>query len=218
MRYVVHRAFLGSDSLRPLLVSSTDVRSPKVAQLQQQSSNPLTEVAWWIEGAGEQYRIVSRAYVLPSPKHPLYAQFPFDRLTPSSAASSQTAAGESSELHKDSDDENTTLAQWWEKERIATFNDRMGGALRASWCRPTPGSDLPGGYDSAKEWLERLPRSSDVQPGSKEEADVRYALENFALLVLEPVRVERVELHVVSRPSLLSRRHSSMRARSESRI
>lgn len=84
----------------------------------------------------------------------------------------------------------------WERVRIDTFNNKMGGALRASFCRPTPGSELPGGYESGKDWPETLPRSTDVPNGSDEEKNLIEALNNFALIVLEPVKVDRIELSV----------------------
>jgi len=72
----------------------------------------------------------------------------------------------------------------------------MGPALRASFCRPVPGSPLSG-YDAGKDWPDKLATSSKVEEGSKEKEQVEIALLNFALVMFEPVRVERVELEVV---------------------
>jgi hypothetical protein len=90
----------------------------------------------------------------------------------------------------------------WERERIDTFDNKMGDVLRASFCRPKPGSPLPGGYDSAKEWPERLPRSSDdaakaKAKGTGTEEEVTEALNNFALVVFLPFKVERIQLGIV---------------------
>lgn len=177
VRHIVHRSFLSEDTSRPLLVTTTDVRTPKVSQLY--SSGQVGEIAWWMEDSGEQYRITARTYVLPKPGHPLREHFPFERL--------RDASNESTEDNR----------QWWEKTRINVFDNQLGGALRASFCRPTPGSPLSGGYESAKEWPEKLPRTDELEDGSKEAAQVIEALNNFSLCVFEPFKVERIELYTV---------------------
>lgn len=161
-------------TLRPLLIASTDIRTPKVAQLT--SSGSVSEIAWWIEDAGEQYRITAKTYILPTKDHALHAAFPADLLGP--------------------DTEDDKVA-WWERERVDTFNNKMGGVLRASFVRPTPGSPLPGGYEAGKEWPETLPRSTEAAPGSKEAELVAEALNNFSLVVFQPSKVELVQLSIV---------------------
>ena len=189
MRHLIHRSLLSTTtSSRPLLVATTDVRTPKVSQLY--SSGCVAEIAWWIEEAGEQYRITAKTYVLPVAGHDLHGRFPFEML-----------ALERSEGEEEGGGDNVTM---WERERIDTFDNKMGDVLRASFCRPKPGSPLPGGYDSANEWPERLPRSSEAAKGTEEAKQVTEALNNFALVVFQPTKVERIELGIVRFYSFLS--------------
>ncbi|KAF8333169.1 uncharacterized protein EI90DRAFT_2917471, partial [Cantharellus anzutake] len=176
VRSIIHRSVLHLEAPVPLLVSTTDIRTPKVGQILASDGN-IAEIAWWIEGASEQYRITARTHILPSKNNPLYANFPFTRLSP----------------HLDLE----YAQQWWEEQRIDHFNNKMGGVLRASFCRATPGADLPSGYDTAKKWPQELPKYGLTEHGTKEEGQVREALGNFSLLVLEPFAVDRVELGIV---------------------
>jgi len=186
VRHLVHRSLLSTTRARPLLVSTADVRTPKVSQLYPSGSRSgcVAELAWWIEESGEQYRIAADTYVLPKPGHDLHGRFPFKNL---GDYSEEVVTSMSMEERM----------QWWERERVSTFDDKMGDVLRASFVRPKPGSALPGGYKSAKEWPERLCRSADVVEGSKEAEQVTEALNNFALLVFRPYQVERIELGIV---------------------
>jgi len=185
VRHLVHRSLLSTTSARPLLVSTTDVRTPKVSQLYSSGSGSgcVAELAWWIEEAGEQYRIAADTYVMPKPGHDLHGRFPFKKLGDYSEEEVVVLMEEE-------------RMQWWERERMSTFDDKMGDVLRASFVRPEPGSVLVGGYNSAKEWPERLCRSADVVEGSKEAEQVTEALNNFALLVFRPYKVERIELGI----------------------
>jgi len=179
VRHIVHRSFISPNGNVPLLISTTDIRSPKVSQIiphRGQSHN--AEIVWWIQEPNEQYRITGRVYILPISGHPLHSQFPAQRLAPEER-------------------ENGDAAAWWEIQRIDTFDNKMGGALRASFCRPTPGSELPGGYESGREWPDTLPQSTEAERGSVDEKNVWTALNNFALMVLEPVSVDRIELSAV---------------------
>jgi len=186
VRHLIHRSLLSTTCARPLLVSTTDVRTPKVSQLYSSISGSrsgcVAELAWWIEEAGEQYRIAADTYVMPKPGHDLHGRLPFEKL------------GDYSEEVVSMEER----MQWWERERVNTFDDKMGDILRASFVRPEPGSVLVGGYKSAMEWPERLSRSADVVEGSKEAEQVTEALSNFALLVFRPYKVERIELGIVS--------------------
>ncbi|KAH6911143.1 pyridoxamine 5'-phosphate oxidase-domain-containing protein [Coprinopsis sp. MPI-PUGE-AT-0042] len=75
VRSMVFRSFLDPQSHPnlPLLVSSTDVRTPKVIHI---TSSPEVELAWWIEGTQQQFRLSGRTSIIPSPsqKH-LYSHF-----------------------------------------------------------------------------------------------------------------------------------------------
>lgn len=77
----------------------------------------------------------------------------------------------------------------WEAERRKRFDD-VSGHMRASWVRPVPGSVLPS-PDAAKEWPETLPKLSE---GGEE---TKAAFRNFALVLIDPVEVDYVELGVV---------------------
>jgi len=87
----------------------------------------------------------------------------------------------------------------WEKKRVETF-EGMSGHMRASWVRPVPGTPLPGGYAAAKAWPESLPKLAEVEQGKGGEETkklVKDALKNFALVVINPLEVDYVELGVV---------------------
>ncbi|KAF8079143.1 hypothetical protein FPV67DRAFT_98942 [Lyophyllum atratum] len=161
----------------PLLVTSTDIRTPKTAQI---ISNPHVQVAWWIEGTQEQFRISGLASVIPTPKHSLYKHF---------VHSVKHAAPGSSiaELAKENFD--------WEDKRMTMFKG-MSAHMKASWCRPTPGTRLEGGAEEAKKWPERV-----EEPGENADEETRKnwetALGNFALLIVDPTEVDYVELGVV---------------------
>ena len=83
----------------------------------------------------------------------------------------------------------------WEKKRVEVFKD-MSGHMKASWCRPTPGTKLEGGQEEAKKWPEKVeepgPDSSD-----EDRKNWEVALENFALMIIEPTYVDFVDLGVV---------------------
>jgi len=68
--------------------------------------------------------------------------------------------------------------------------------MRASWCRPTPGSPLKGGYEEGEKW----PKSVPTTTGAKNEEEkklVKEALGNFALVLVEPTFVDWVQMGVV---------------------
>jgi len=153
----------------PLLITTTDIRTPKITQI---LSNQKIETVFWIEGAQEQFRITGLASILPSPSHPHYAQFD-PALGPALTA-----------LKKEGIE--------WESRRTEVF-DSLSGHMKASWCHPIPGSKLEGGYEEANNWPEELPKLGEW----KTEADKRnleFALGNFALLVIDPIAVDFVEL------------------------
>ncbi|WFC96203.1 tRNA-dihydrouridine(20) synthase [NAD(P)(+)] [Malassezia brasiliensis] len=63
VRHVVHRGFLRDSTT---LVTTTDVRAPKVEEIRAQSA---VELAWWIAPAKVQFRISGTASVLPHAAH-----------------------------------------------------------------------------------------------------------------------------------------------------
>ncbi|KAG6874623.1 hypothetical protein C0992_007241 [Termitomyces sp. T32_za158] len=161
----------------PLFLTTTDIRTPKTAQI---ISNPHVQVAWWIEGTQEQFRISGTASAIPAPTNGLYKQFLHNvkHAVPNSAVATLK-------------DENFD----WEAKRKESFKN-MSAHMKASWCRPTPGSPLEGGEEEAKKWPVRLEEPT-------EDADEEFkrnwetAMENFALLVVDPTDVDYVELGVI---------------------
>ncbi|SNX83781.1 related to tRNA dihydrouridine synthase [Melanopsichium pennsylvanicum] len=211
VRYVVHRGFVNEKrdgeaeggiapqnpafGSSPCLMTTTDVRTPKVQQLTAQSSlrahgedgsrGGECEIAWWIESTQLQFRISGTVHVLPTPGHPLRSLFPFERLSPPRNADSMDS--------EESFD--------WDGERTRIFN-KLNAGLLASFCRPTPGTTHPNAErlnsakpkdDTSSPWPLELP-----QPGKEDNEQQKKQLEesekNFALVVVEPYKVDLVNL------------------------
>lgn len=212
VRYVVHRGFVNekrdgeapggitpfnsSFASSPCLMTTTDVRTPKVQQLTAQSSlraqgedgsrGGECEIAWWIESTQMQFRISGTVHVLPTSGHPLRSLFPFERLSPPRNAD----AMEDGETKFD-----------WDGERKRIF-EKLNAGLLASFCRLTPGTAHPNADrleqakpkdDTSSPWPLELP-----QPGKEENDQQKKQLEesekNFALVVVEPYKVDLVNL------------------------
>ncbi|KAH9885393.1 hypothetical protein C8Q73DRAFT_749191 [Cubamyces lactineus] len=173
-RSQVHRAFMNPEGRPdlPLLVTSTDVRTPKVTQLR---DNQRVELAWWMEGSQDQFRLSGFAHIHPSPAAPGDASQP--TLIPAEAAALRALA---------------TTAFDWEAKRLEVFN-KMSPGMRASWCVPrAPGSKLDS-YEEQKKW----PREVPLEPQNEEdEKNLEMAKSNFALMLIEPVAVDWVELGI----------------------
>ncbi|KAL4259358.1 FMN-binding split barrel [Pleurotus pulmonarius] len=208
VRSHIFRSFITPKSLPslPVLLSSTDARTPKVAQI---LANPLVEVAWWIEGTQEQFRIFGKASLVPSPDFKPEADGDvvqtagesfYDKCMKSGVLSTTDAVqGDHVKigLNFAYDSLSKEPGFDWEAKRVEVFKT-MSAHMKASWCRPTPGTKLPGGYDDAKKWPERVeePKSSDPDY-EKKFKDWTTALRNFALVLIEPLEVDYVELGVV---------------------
>ncbi|KAH7922672.1 hypothetical protein BV22DRAFT_1121322 [Leucogyrophana mollusca] len=163
VRSCIHRELLTSakSPALPLLLTTTDIRTPKVAQL---GANDRAEGVFWTESTQEQFRVTGRAALVPSPTE------------------ERGPKVEATVMGADYD---------WEAKRRAVF-DSLSGHMRASWCRPTPGTPLAS-YDDAKEWPETVPRLSEAESES-DKRNVQTALGNFALVIIEPTEVDYVEL------------------------
>ncbi|KAL5519422.1 hypothetical protein ACEPAH_1105 [Sanghuangporus vaninii] len=185
VRTVVHRAFLTPRSpAHPILLTTTDVRTAKATQL---AENTRVELAWWLPKAQAQIRILGNAYVRPSPDFHLIGADSIsgeDKRTIENAVAKLQSAFPAKELGGEGFD--------WEKERIKRF-DATGAHMRASWVRPVPGSRLSDSGD-AKEFPETLPKSDEA--GDKKEL-VATALKNFALVIIDPLEVDYVEVGVM---------------------
>jgi pyridoxamine 5'-phosphate oxidase len=157
------------------------VRAPKVHQLcsHPDTQGPTTEAAWWIAPASVQFRISARTHVLPASSNKLHSNFPLQLLS--------SAGG------GDSGPDSPETADDWEKFRIKTFN-ALPPFLRASFARPIPGSSLQN-PDDANVWPSALPKIGK-EDSEEDKSHIKDALENFALLVLEPLEVEYLELGV----------------------
>ena len=83
----------------------------------------------------------------------------------------------------------------WETTRVRVF-DSLSDHMRASWCRPTPGSLLKGGYEEAKKWPKSVPATTGAT-NEEEKKLVEEALGNFALVLIEPTFVDWVEMGVL---------------------
>ncbi|KAI0652697.1 hypothetical protein C8Q79DRAFT_1108272 [Trametes meyenii] len=171
VRSQVHRAFLtpkGRPDL-PLLVTSTDVRTPKVTQLH---ASQRVELAWWMEGSQDQFRISGFAYIFPSP-------LATARPTPVPPEAFALKVLESQGFD-------------WDAKRLEVFNS-MSPGMRASWTVPyPPGSPLEN-PDEQKDW----PREVPTEPQSDEDRkNLEVAQRNFALMLFEPVEIDWVQLGV----------------------
>ncbi|KAF9487638.1 hypothetical protein BDN71DRAFT_1458347 [Pleurotus eryngii] len=237
VRSHIFRSFLTPKSLPslPVLLSSTDARSPKVAQI---LANPLVEVAWWIEGAQEQFRIFGKASLVPSPDFTPNADddvvqsdgesFYAKCMKSGVLSTADTIQGDRMKigLNLAYDSLSKEPGFDWEAKRVELFKT-MSAHMKASWCRPTPGTKLPGGYDDAKKWPERVeePEFGDpevphgqsiverltltnnhLSPPHHHPLYIDYeqkskdwitALRNFSLVVIEPLDIDHVELGVV---------------------
>ncbi|KAJ7579752.1 hypothetical protein C8J56DRAFT_963534 [Mycena floridula] len=181
VRSCVFRSFItpvSAPSL-PLVLTTTDSRTPKTSQI---IAHPAVELAWWIEGTEEQYRISGNATLIPEPKNSLHQNFL--HLTRAVSPGSGMEA-----LKKDGID--------WEAKRLEVFRS-MSPYMKASWCRPVPGSPLVGGQDEAKKWPVRVdePGDGDSEADRENRKNWDFAFGNFSLLVIDPHEVDYVELAV----------------------
>ncbi|KAG5653912.1 hypothetical protein H0H81_009504 [Sphagnurus paluster] len=161
----------------PLLLTTTDIRTPKTTQI---ISNPHVQIAWWIEGTQEQFRVSGVASAIPAPTNMLYKHFVHNvkHAKQTSAVAALTREGFD-----------------WEAKRMAMFRG-MSGHMKASWCRPVPGSRLEGGEEEAKKWPVRLEEPGEHST-DEDRKNWEKALGNFALVIVDPTDVDYVELGVV---------------------
>ncbi|KAI0640261.1 hypothetical protein C8Q77DRAFT_1069981 [Trametes polyzona] len=174
VRSQVHRAFLNPEGRPdlPLLVTSTDARSPKVSQIR---ANQRVELAWWMEGSQDQFRISGFAHVFPSPSAPGDASRPTP--IPAEAIALKT-------LEQQGFD--------WDKKRIEVFN-KMNPGMRASWCAPQPPGSAIASYEEQKAWPREVPQEPESEEDKK---NAETAQTNFALMLFEPVEVDWVALGI----------------------
>ncbi|KAF8516295.1 pyridoxamine 5'-phosphate oxidase-domain-containing protein [Hysterangium stoloniferum] len=148
-RSVIHRGIIAPSPSRPLLTTTTDVRSPKAHQL---TTNHTVEATFWFPKTNLQFRITASTYLLPGPGHHWHALFPGRELTDGAAFD-------------------------WDEQRLTAF-DGLSKYLRASFVRPVPGSPMKS-YDEAKEWPQTAPKRDEATGDEKhvvEEALGNFAL------------------------------------------
>ncbi|KAG1840270.1 hypothetical protein DFJ58DRAFT_845402 [Suillus subalutaceus] len=80
----------------------------------------------------------------------------------------------------------------WEDERRKQF-DSVGAHMRASWCRPVPGS-LMDSYSDAEKWPVKVAKPGEEGYDAKNYEEARG---NFSLVLIDPVEVDYVELGVM---------------------
>ncbi|GAA5948803.1 hypothetical protein JCM21900_005305 [Sporobolomyces salmonicolor] len=200
-RYVVHRGFAnerrnagdgsrnlvhdddGNELISDKLVVTTDGRSPKAAQL---AASPAVELAWWLSATQHQFRIAGKAYLLPSPSFS------------SSSSSSTSSSSPSSSAVPFPPFPGDKLAPYpgfsWEDERIRQFR-KLSAELRASFCRPVPGTKLSEWGGKLEELPQELPEGLDEATGDDEQKkQIEQALEHFVLIVIDPEEVDLVDL------------------------
>ncbi|KAI0042589.1 hypothetical protein FA95DRAFT_1564199 [Auriscalpium vulgare] len=171
VRSQIHRGFLTPPGLPhlPLLLTSTDSRTPKTKQL---AHTDFVELAWWIDGSADQFRVLGRARLVSS------AGISPARTPPECAGlAALDAAGFD-----------------WEGARRGQFDD-VSEHMRASWCRPPPGDVLPGGYEEMDSWPTTVKKPSDART-EEEKALAAEALGNYALVVIEPLEVDWVQMAI----------------------
>ena len=171
VRSHIHRAFLvpPSNPASPLLITSTDVRSPKIQQI---AHADTVELVWWIDATSDQFRISGPARIFAAPGYVSPISEPL-------RAAPDCAGIEASDID-------------WEAKRRELF-DAVSQQMRATWCRPPPGSPLQGGYKGMNDWPVEVPKPSEAKTeGEKELAEL--ALNNYALIVIEPMYIDWVQM------------------------
>jgi pyridoxamine 5'-phosphate oxidase len=165
VRTILHRGFFTPNGPgQPIFATTTDIRSHKSSEI---LDNPNAEAVWYLRGSEEQFRFSVKAYIVPHPQHPLYASYKeqFRHLVPPNFD--------------------------WETERRDRFNDKSP-AMRASWVRPRPGSAM-NDRTEADSWPTELPKLGEGK-SREEDALIQLAYSNFALLLLDPRRLDWAEL------------------------
>ncbi|KAF9805423.1 hypothetical protein IEO21_09057 [Rhodonia placenta] len=171
-RTVVHRDIIQPSDCPhlPVIITTTDIRTPKVWQL---LAYGRTEICWWMAGSQDQFRIYGPVRVVRSPN-----------------ARAEIRAPHIPSLALDRFDEQGFD---WEKKRLEVF-DSMSAHMKASWCRPPPGSVMES-YDDAKKWPQTVPKLGEAE-SDEDKRNQEQALRNFSLILIEAVEVDWLQLGV----------------------
>ncbi|KAI0714620.1 pyridoxamine 5'-phosphate oxidase-domain-containing protein [Earliella scabrosa] len=169
VRSQVHRGFMTPDGHPelPLLVTSTDSRTPKVVQAH---ANQRVELAWWMEGSSDQFRLNGFVHIYPSPAQGTPAQ---PTPIPEEAVALKTLASQNFD---------------WEAKRKEVF-EKMSPGMRASWCSPYPPGTPIRSYEEQKDWVKSVPPEEEAK-SEEDRKNYQTALHNFALMLVEPVDID----------------------------
>ncbi|GBE80177.1 hypothetical protein BKA93DRAFT_894150 [Sparassis latifolia] len=172
VRTFMHREILHPDGFPnlPVLLTTTDVRTPKVTQIY---CHPFTELAWWMSGSQDQFRVFGSVRIVTSPRTLCQAETYEEGLLALSKFQEQ-----------DYD---------WERKRLEIF-DSISSDRKAGWCTPLPGSVMHS-YEDAKKWPQTVPRLGEAQ-SEEDKRNQERALDNFALVLIEPTEVDWTQLGV----------------------
>lgn len=172
VRSLIHRAFLvpSSRPAFPVLVTSTDIRTPKIHQIAHANT---VELVWWFNATLDQFRISGLARIFASPEHSVSP--PLHTTVECIGINALEKAGVN-----------------WEAKRRELF-DLVNEQMRAAWCRPTPGTPLKDG--EANDWPTTVPKPSEAKT-DREKQLVELALSNYALIVIEPLGVDWYQMAI----------------------
>lgn len=136
-------------------------------------SNPNVEAVFWIEATVQQYRISGRAWIIPAADHPYRALF-----NPSGSPALKA-------LQDGGID--------WDQKRVEHFN-MMEPKMRASWCRPVPGTKLDA-YEDVYKWPGTLPKLGEAE-SHEDKKNLQISFSHFTLVIIDPSKVDLVEYAV----------------------
>ena len=165
----------------PILLTSTDVRSPKVQQL---LTNDNVEIAWWMEGSMDQFRVSGRAFIVPAAGHELHEKA-FAKITRRLPLVMLGSMGEEGGADGQFD---------WEKKRKELF-DSMKPGMRATWARPVAPGSVIESYNVPKQWAREVLSSGEAK-SEEEKMQWQEAFNSFAMVLVEPFKVDWVQLGV----------------------
>lgn len=173
VRQVVHRGFVNDqheNASSDRLVFTTDVRSSKAMDIASCSNAPV-ELAWYIAPERVQFRIQGAAYLLPAPTHKWRAQFPDAQLAIS----------------------DTNFA--WDEER-ERFWRLLSPRMQNTFFGPPPGQPVPPIATAESSSLSPTPRPQhQIQsPHERNLREPNAIPESFALVIIEPHKVDVLEL------------------------
>lgn len=208
VRSQVHRSFIipKASPQTPLLVTSSDGRAQKVTQM---NLNQTVELAWWLEGSQDQFRLLARAKIVPTPSMAISGSRGAIEIA-DKGVRALDIAGEERDLDEDGDLQGIDGKYDWEKKRREVF-EGMKPAMKASWCAPVaPGTALPS-YDEPTKagWPQEVPNKDELKT-YEDKRNYAMALDNFVMIVFEPVRVDWVQLgEQPNRRTLFTRREKT---------